>query len=50
MSQWYYADRQRRQHGPLPASELARLHAAGAVDAATLVWREGMEAWRPLGA
>lgn len=50
MSQWYYADRQRHQHGPLPASELARLHAAGTVDAATLVWREGMEAWRPLGA
>lgn len=49
MTQWYYADRQRRQLGPLPATEIARLFRAGEVDAATLVWRDGMAAWQPLG-
>jgi len=49
MSEWYYADRQRRQIGPLPAAELAQLFRDGQVDAATLVWREGLPGWQPLG-
>jgi uncharacterized RDD family membrane protein YckC len=49
MNQWYYADAQRRQIGPVPASELVRLHQAGQVDDATLVWREGLANWQPLG-
>lgn len=49
MTEWYYADRQRRQIGPQPASHLAQRYRAGEIDAATLVWREGMAAWQPLG-
>lgn len=49
MNQWYYADAQRRQIGPVPASELVQLHQAGQVDDATLVWREGLANWQPLG-
>ena len=49
MTEWYYADRQRRQLGPHPAAHLAQRYRAGEIDAATLVWREGMEAWQPLG-
>ena len=49
MTEWYYADRQRRQLGPHPAVHLAQRYRAGEIDAATLVWREGMAAWQPLG-
>ncbi len=49
MTEWYYADRQRRQIGPQPADHLARRYRAGEIDAATLVWREGLAAWQPLG-
>ena len=47
MSQWYYA-KGGRQLGPVPESELARLAASGGIDPATdLVWREGMDDWKP---
>lgn len=49
MSQWYYADRQRRQIGPQPSEHLVQRYRAGEIDAATLVWREGMPSWQPLG-
>jgi uncharacterized RDD family membrane protein YckC len=49
MTEWYYADRQRRQIGPQPAEHLVQRYRAGEIDAATLVWREGMAAWQPLG-
>ena len=49
MTEWYYADRQRRQLGPHPAAHLAQRYRAGEIDAATLVWREGMASWQPLG-
>ncbi|KAF1697149.1 RDD family protein [Pseudoxanthomonas koreensis] len=49
MTEWYYADRQRRQIGPQPATHLAQRYRAGELDAATLVWREGLPAWQPLG-
>ncbi|KAF1685230.1 transporter [Pseudoxanthomonas broegbernensis] len=48
MTEWYYADRQRQQQGPVAAAELARLFQSGQVDAATLVWRDGLPEWRPL--
>ena len=47
MTDWYYADAQNQRHGPLPASELAALHAQGALRPETLVWREGLAAWTP---
>ncbi|MBO9717687.1 MAG: RDD family protein [Pseudoxanthomonas sp.] len=49
MTDWYYADRQRRQIGPQPAEALAQRFRAGEIDATTLVWREGMANWQPLG-
>ncbi|UNK58496.1 RDD family protein [Pseudoxanthomonas daejeonensis] len=49
MTEWYYADRQRRQIGPQPAEALVQRFRAGEIDAATLVWRDGLPAWQPLG-
>lgn len=48
MSQWHYADHQRQQHGPVEASELARLLRNGDVALDTLVWRDGLPGWQPL--
>ena len=47
MSEWYYSDAQRLQHGPVSAGDLAALHARGMLPPETLVWREGMGEWRP---
>lgn len=47
MSEWYYSDAQRQQHGPITSDALAALHAQGTLALATLVWREGMTRWRP---
>lgn len=49
MSQWYYADRQRRQVGPESAESLAQRFRTGEIDSATLVWRDGLATWQPLG-
>jgi hypothetical protein len=47
-TQWFYASGGARQ-GPVSESALRALIASGAVDARTLVWTQGMPAWRPLG-
>ena len=47
MTDWYYADAQNQRHGPLPAADLAALHAQAALRPETLVWREGLAAWTP---
>ena len=47
MSQWYYSDAQRNRHGPVPTDAMAELHAAGALSADTLVWRDGLANWQP---
>jgi len=49
MTEWYYADRQRRQIGPQTGQALVQRYRTGEIDAATLVWREGLPAWQPLG-
>ena len=49
MTQWYHADRQRRQVGPQTAADIAARFRTGEIDAATLVWREGLDTWKPLG-
>lgn len=46
---WYYATPQKTQAGPVDETTLERLLAEGTVTAATLVWTEGMENWKPLG-
>ena len=45
---WYYADRSHQQQGPVSADSLRALHAMKAVDATTLVWRDGLAGWVPL--
>lgn len=45
---WYYADRSHQQQGPVSGDSLRALHAMKAVDAATLVWRDGLAGWVPL--
>ncbi|MEQ1511960.1 MAG: RDD family protein [Lysobacteraceae bacterium] len=47
MTDWYYSDAQRTQHGPVTAADLAALHTKGQLPAETLVWREGMSEWKP---
>ena len=45
---WYYEKAGQRM-GPVPETELDRLIASGEINAATLVWSEGMANWTPLG-
>jgi len=47
MTEWYYSDAQRTQHGPVTAADLAALHSRGQLPPDALVWRDGMTAWRP---
>lgn len=47
MSEWYYAHGG-EQKGPVPVSELQRLASTGDFDPASdLVWRDGMDDWKP---
>jgi hypothetical protein len=49
MSEWYYAH-DGEQKGPVPVSELRRLADDGNFDPQSdLVWREGMDDWKPAG-
>lgn len=46
-AQWWYAN-SRQSEGPVDLAALRRLQQDGTVTARTLLWREGMPAWRPL--
>lgn len=48
MSGWYYADRNREQHGPVSSDELVTHYRFGRVAQDSLVWRDGMAQWLPL--
>ncbi len=48
MSGWYYADRNRQQHGPVSADELVAHYRHGRIALDSLVWREGLPQWQPL--
>lgn len=45
---WFYAH-EGKQLGPITEEEFQRLRASGVIAAGTLVWREGMANWQPLG-
>jgi uncharacterized RDD family membrane protein YckC len=47
MTEWYYSDAQRQQHGPVTPGDLAAMHTRGQLSPDTLVWREGMSEWKP---
>jgi len=46
--QWYYGENGQRL-GPISEADLGSLIAAGRIGPATLLWREGMDQWMPLG-
>ena len=48
MSGWYYADRNREQHGPVSSDELVTHYRFGRIALDSLVWRDGMAQWQPL--
>lgn len=48
MVQWYYADAAHARQGPVDAAGLVRMRLAGQLDWNTLVWREGLDDWRPM--
>lgn len=45
---WFYADAQNQQQGPVEKAWIASAYDAGTINAGTLVWREGLENWVPL--
>jgi hypothetical protein len=47
MNQWYYGEHG-QQFGPVSDPEMRTMIAAGRISAQTVVWRDGMPAWRPL--
>jgi hypothetical protein len=47
-SSWWYADGDRRA-GPVKMAELRRLILTDRIGLGSLVWREGMPGWKPLG-
>ena len=46
--EWYYANN-RQQQGPVDETEFQDLVREGVIREDTLIWREGMENWRPFG-
>jgi hypothetical protein len=46
--QWFYASNG-QQAGPISEAELEALLRAGTINPQTLIWREGMTDWQPLG-
>ena len=44
--EWHYA-KDGNQHGPVSASELKQLAASGTLATGDLVWKEGMDEWKP---
>lgn len=49
MSQWHYADRNHNRQGPVESAVLARLFREGRLQLDSLVWRDGLANWQPLG-
>lgn len=49
MTEWYYVDNLHQRQGPVPQDALVKLHRSGALNDASLAWREGMGQWTPLG-
>lgn len=47
---WYYLNNSGQQRGPVSKNQLLCLRQDGAIQDSTLIWREGLADWRPLGA
>lgn len=48
MGQWFYAEGNRQQRGPLTSEELIALYQSSRIALDTLVWRDGLAQWQPL--
>jgi type IV pilus assembly protein PilA len=48
VDQWFFAEGNSQQRGPLPADELIALYRSSRIALDTLVWRDGMAQWQPL--
>ncbi|MBT2767762.1 DUF4339 domain-containing protein [Stenotrophomonas sp. ISL-67] len=48
MNQWFYAEGNRQQRGPLASEELIALYQSSRIALDTLVWRDGLAQWQPL--
>jgi len=48
VGQWFYAEGNRQQRGPLTSEELIALYQSSRIALDTLVWRDGMAQWQPL--
>jgi type IV pilus assembly protein PilA len=48
VSQWFYAEGNRQQRGPLTSEELIALYQSSRIALDTLVWRDGLAQWQPL--
>jgi len=46
--EWFY-EKDGKQNGPIEVSDLARMLDAGDLSLNNLVWREGMDGWKPMG-
>ena len=46
--EWFY-EKNGKQNGPVEVSDLARMLDAGELSLKTLVWRKGMDDWKPMG-
>lgn len=49
MSTWYFVDRGQNRQGPVDGAVLVEAVRQGQLDESTLVWREGLAQWSPLG-
>jgi hypothetical protein len=45
-TKWYYT-RNGESHGPISSAELRSLAAAGGLDSTDLLWKHGMDGWKP---
>lgn len=49
MTHWYYVDSNRQQLGPVAQDQLVQQYRLGNLTRDTLIWRDGMGQWQPLG-
>ena len=49
MSDWYYSAGNDQRQGPLPSDDLVAQFRHGRIGLDTVVWRDGLAGWQPLG-
>jgi hypothetical protein len=49
MDEWWFYQKDGQQHGPVGEEALRSMFASGELSPTTLVWKEGMDDWKPAG-